>query len=1463
MSRNAKNVFFFFVLVFLTNQLYSQQVTSFIRDISSVSSRLPGTPGHRLTADLVESAFRSAGLAKIHREPFTTVVPADKGAFLEAGNKKIPLYGVWPNLVRTPTLPPAGICGPLLYGGKGNLKTFSGKPMRGSIAVYDFDCGSRWLDSAMLGARAVIFLESDRVTRLEAKKKFLSIPVSIPRFYATGQAAREILQLCAKQASGRLFSRMDWQQVRDENVCGVLIGRDPKLRDDLIILHAYYDSTSVVPSLSPGADSSCGLATLLSLVHHFRQNPPKRTIMFLATSSHFQYLRGMDAFIQAHLRTTEPFKNKIAKEQRLKPLLLIGLDLSSGSNRLGIWHNSYEFSYQRFFAPLGKKFIEYAARAASQLGLPGQDSLANGVSPEKGILWQTFLPDVLRTDGEMAVFAGIPAVTFLTVNDGRWYLDTPVDTFDRVNTANIEQQAALLIRILDQAVNDPQLMPETKLELKDNLYSLIARLTTFDPRKSFVPDQPVEGALALPRLYDNIRGWEVWMGVRPPLLMTDKAGTVEFTSLFRNASVWLQGFKLNPETGQIVMAPDMGVNGHQQYPITLKMDYKEKKWMIVLFDCEPVDLFSLVDPQYLTQLSKIDVFDTSNSLPDAYGYYLQYPEFIPWSWTSCSELAGVAFAKPASRIKITGESGPLGKRLLLLNAEEKAVKKEQAEGIGFLTSETPAILDTPYQAARDMIILDSYRTRSFEGFGIRNERLKELQRKAKSLLEMAEEAREKMDWFSFVKFSRQSQAIESRAYPDVKSTANDVVKGIIFYFILLLPFAYFAERLIFGFPKIEQRIAGVFGIFLAIYWIMRLVHPAFKLTNAPEVILLSFIVLALSFIVLSIVASKFEEQMQRMKQETSGVYQTDVGRITAAGTAFSLGVANMKRRKMRTILTSITLILLTFTVLSFTSIKSYLHFNRLQWSVRPPYSGILLRDRAWAPLQEVALDYVRSEFSETGLIAPRAWFVLRELGNRTAIDISHRGKSVLATGLLGIAPEEKEVSHLDQCLTAGHWIEQETDACLLPESMAASLGITRENVGQAKIRIYGRELVVKGLFNEKKLNDLRELDNEPITPVDFSVMPEKEISKIKMERTAQVYSGDVKLQGFVHMEAENVVIVDFETLMDMGGTLHALAVRFPEGSNVQKLVEDFISKLAVILFVGAENKTYVYSSMGLTSFSGIGNLIIPILIAALIVLNTMLGSVYERIKEIGTYSAVGLAPVHIASLFLAESLVYAVLGAVTGYLLGQVIARVLMVTGLLQGLVLNYSSLSAVMATVIIVITVLLSTIYPARKASRMAVPDVTRRWVLPEPKGDLWQFEFPFTVSEVEVLGLASFLTEYFGSYQDVSLGNFYTNGAQLKAEKNEIGKSVYTITTSVWLAPFDLGVSQKLTVVMKPLGQYNFYTIDVNIERTSGESTDWKRLNRRFLDGIRKQFLIWRTVSPEVKKTYAEQGRLALAKA
>ncbi|MCM8803691.1 MAG: hypothetical protein NC833_00330 [Candidatus Omnitrophica bacterium] len=1456
--RNKIFILFFFILIHL---LFPQDTVSYIKFFSSLKSRFPGSDGHKKAGDFIENKFKEFGLKNVKREYFITVVPIEKYAYIEYKGKRIDINCLWPNLVRTSTLPPEGIEGRLIYAGKGDLKDVEGKELKGGIIVMDFDSGSNWINFAMLGARCFIFVNKGEIIRTEGEKKFLSVPIDVPRFYSDKE---EIIELAKKEVNVKLYARMDWEKVFDSNIYGYIEGNDKKLKDELIIISSYYDSISVAPNVSPGATSACGISTLIELAEYFVKNRPKRSILFLATSSHFMSMRGIDAFIQKHCRNEKPFSERIKKEDRIKVALFIGLDISSNSDKIGVWHNSYEFYYQRFFAPIGKKFMEYSEKISKILNYP-YVPLVNGISPEKGIVWDTFLPEKIRADGEYMIISGNPAISLITVNDGRWKLDTPSDTFENLNISNIQKQVVFLKYLLSYALNDEELFSESELKLKDIMSTLKARVVTFNPKKSFVPNDPVKNAIVVPRIYNvyNLLDFKkTYMGVRGHLFgITDENGECEISRLILNqpGNVYLNAFYIESKNGDIILATDYGVNGNQQYPIVFPMDTREKERMIVLFKCKEISLFGLIDPQYLIQINTINVFDISNSFPDAYGYYLPYPDYIPFTWTSECEPVGCVFAKENTKIKIIGETGPLGKRLLLLNSKETYTNREWAEGLGFPVNQFSAIYYTPYQSAKDMIILDNFRRYNFEKYGIKNERLIELQKKSQNLLKKAEEVFEEKKWYDFLKFSRQSQSIEARAYPDVKNTANDVVKGIIFYFVILLPFAYFCERLFFGFSKLEKRILGVFGIFLIIYWIMRYVHPAFKLTNAPEVILLSFIVFVLSGVVISIVGSKFEEQMQRMKRETSKVYQTDVGRITATGTAFSLGVANMKRRKMRTALTSITLILLTFTVLSFTSIKSYLKFNQILRPNKPIYTGLLLRDRNWAPLQEISYEYTENEFSDKGIICPRSWLILKTLGSKTAIEIKYGNKSFQSTGILGLTSMEKEILHIEKTIIMGKWFEDDQEnVVLISDKIGKEFGIKSQDIGNIKVNIYGEEFIVKGIFDSKKLNEIKDLDDERITPVDFSTLPEKEITQMKMEKTSQIFTSQIQLRSFTHTEGENIVIMPFKKVMDLKGNLHSIAVKFNENLAPPKLlVEEFITKLAGIVFAGFEDKTFVYSSIGFTSFGGISNILIPILIASLIVLNTMLGSVYERIREIGTYSAVGLAPVHIASLFFAESLVYAILGAVGGYLLGQVVLKILLVSGLLKGLVLNYSSLSAVIATIIIVITVLLSTLYPARKASQMAVPDVTRKWILPEPKGDNWEFEFPFTVSEYEVLGLATFLTEYFNAYQDVSLGNFYTTGAQLNYEKLQSEKNKYIVKTDVWLAPFDLGVSQSFKMVFEPLGEYNFYTINLFMKRTSGESTDWKRLNRRFLDGIRKQFLIWRTVSGEIKKDYENQGK------
>jgi hypothetical protein len=156
-------------------------------------------------------------------------------------------------------------------------------------------------------------------------------------------------------------------------------------------------------------------------------------------------------------------------------------------------------------------------------------------------------------------------------------------------------------------------------------------------------------------------------------------------------------------------------------------------------------------------------------------------------------------------------------------------------------------------------------------------------------------------------------------------------------------------------------------------------------------------------------------------------------------------------------------------------------------------------------------------------------------------------------------------------------------------------------------------------------------------------------------------------------------------------------------------------------------------------------------------------------------------------------------------------------------------------------------------------VPDVTRRWQFPDPEGDTWAFDFPFTLGGTEALGMYAYLKRSFESYGEGSVGRFMTEDVRFGSEDRPAGKE-YEIALRVWLAPYDLGISQDVLMRAIPTGEHDIYRIEVRIHRLSGDVNSWQRVNRGFLNDIRKLFLIWKTMPPETKADYTNQGDEAL---
>ncbi|MDD9948108.1 MAG: hypothetical protein OXU48_01085, partial [candidate division Zixibacteria bacterium] len=167
------------------------------------------------------------------------------------------------------------------------------------------------------------------------------------------------------------------------------------------------------------------------------------------------------------------------------------------------------------------------------------------------------------------------------------------------------------------------------------------------------------------------------------------------------------------------------------------------------------------------------------------------------------------------------------------------------------------------------------------------------------------------------------------------------------------------------------------------------------------------------------------------------------------------------------------------------------------------------------------------------------------------------------------------------------------------------------------------------------------------------------------------------------------------------------------------------------------------------------------------------------------------------------------------------------------------------------------------------------------------WRFEFPFTISRTETLGLYAYLTRFFESHGESTLGNFMTDEVVLtgknrsapaagrsgrrtasagpgeeRASDAESDAATYEISMKTWLAPYDTGVSQRVSLHAAPAEEeHDLYAVWVHIYRLSGDVDSWQRLNRRFLNVLRKQFLVWRTVDQEVKTVYADEGREMIA--
>ena len=139
------------------------------------------------------------------------------------------------------------------------------------------------------------FLSNERMVTQKDQK-------SIPHLYMKKSEAASITSLMeTKKSAGKLsVDAKAALPVPGKNVAGVIMGTDPSLKNEWIVISAHYDHVGVkknatTDSIFNGArDNAIGTVALLQAAKFFGRNPPKRSILFLAVTGEEKGLLGSE-----------------------------------------------------------------------------------------------------------------------------------------------------------------------------------------------------------------------------------------------------------------------------------------------------------------------------------------------------------------------------------------------------------------------------------------------------------------------------------------------------------------------------------------------------------------------------------------------------------------------------------------------------------------------------------------------------------------------------------------------------------------------------------------------------------------------------------------------------------------------------------------------------------------------------------------------------------------------------------------------------------------------------------------------------------------------------------------------------------------------------------------------------------------------------------------------------------------
>jgi ABC-type antimicrobial peptide transport system permease subunit len=432
---------------------------------------------------------------------------------------------------------------------------------------------------------------------------------------------------------------------------------------------------------------------------------------------------------------------------------------------------------------------------------------------------------------------------------------------------------------------------------------------------------------------------------------------------------------------------------------------------------------------------------------------------------------------------------------------------------------------------------------------------------------------------------------------------------------------------------------------------------------------------------------------------------------------FNIAKRSLRRRRLRFLLTFISISLLVTSFVTLTSFSEGYGLVVGKSATKKNWSGVYIREGSWTEKAPTFISYSDLELSwinnqpETRFISPKAETIPLRAPLFTI-------ENLKIYGVIGIKSNEQSFVDIMGTLIEGNLpIEK---GVLVSESTSLKIGDI--------ITLGVLNYTVEGVFFDTKFNGLRDVDGSGYS------------SKKWVNESPE---GETPVWIIKEAEPNEVIILDLDTAL---GLPLVGVQRIAIGINSPYNATDFAERLALERgYLSWANTPESYTSYRLGNyFQGKGaSLIIPWIIVVLNVIITMLNSLFERRNEIEILSSVGLNPAQVSAVFIAEAFITGFIAGGLGYLIGLGFYKGLSILNI--GLLVQ-QKVSAIwsLAAVALAISAVFTGAYAALQNSIVITPSLMRRWTIDRSKRGFrepWKIEIPIKLESEEVSNYLDFV--------------------------------------------------------------------------------------------------------------------------